>query len=207
MDPITLAALISAGGSILGGLFGSSAADKAAKAQTDASNRAIDLQAATIAQSRLDAAPWMEAGKKALGSYMGELGLGAPGWQSNFQATPGYQFQVDEAEKGAMNHLAGLGMKNSGAALQALTKLRSGLANQEYSNFLGRLSGAAGMGQNQVNTTNSLAQNSALSQGQLMQDAGAARASGYVGGANAWTGALNNLGSSLGTWASYKQAA
>ena len=205
MDPITLAALISAGGSILGGLFGSSAASKAADSQEKVARDSLELQKATIAQARLDSAPWLEAGKTALSSYMGELGLGAPGFQSKFQATPGYQFQVDEAEKGAVNHLGALGMKNSGAALKALTKLRSGLANQEYSNYLGRVSGMAGVGQNQVNTTNSLAANSALSQGQLMQDAGAARASGYVGQANAWTGALNNIGNTLGTWGAYKQ--
>lgn len=256
MDPITLAALIAAGGSIIGGLFGSNAADKAAKTQTDASNRAIDLQKATIAQARLDSAPWLAAGNAALAQYMGELGMAMPAmtpapaptttpppatggsrkpgtgkwvngkWVPNapatppaaqpapaaaqpfvskFAATPGYQFQVDQAEKGAINHLGALGMKNSGAALQALTKLRSGLANQEYSNYLGRLSGLAGVGQNQVNQTNSLAANSALNQGQFMQDAGAARASGYVGAANAWTGAMNNMGNTLGNWASYQQ--
>ena len=205
MDPITLAALISAGGSILGGLFGSSAASKAADSQDKVARDSLELQKATIAQARLDSAPWLEAGKTALSSYMGELGMGAPGFQSQFQATPGYQFQVDEAEKGAVNHLGALGMKNSGAALQALTKLRSGLANQEYGNYLGRISGVAGVGQNQVNQTNSLAANSALNTGQLMQDAGAARASGYVGGANAWTGALNNMGNTLGNWASYQQ--
>lgn len=264
MDPITLAALISAGGSILGGLFGSSAADKAAKAQTDASNRALDLQAATIAQARLDSAPWLDAGRQALAAYMSELGFegfGLPAtttttttpgttttpttpgtsntpsgynpWRSGggssptpttpgtggtgtttttttpasstykgFQATPGYQFMVDEAESGAMNHLGALGMKNSGAALKALTKLRSGLANQEYGNFLNRLAATAGMGQTQVNTNNTLSANSALNQGALMQDAGASRASGYVGGANSWISALNGVGNTLGNWAS-----
>jgi hypothetical protein len=204
MDPITLAALVAAGGSIIGGLFGSNAADKASKAQSDAANKAIDLQKATIAQARLDAAPWLNAGKQALGQYMGELGMGGAGFQSQFEATPGYQYQVDEAEKGAVNHLGALGMKNSGAALKALTKLRSGLANQEYSNYLGRISGLAGVGQNQVNQNNTLATNSALNQGQLMQDAGAARASGYVGQANSWMNALSGMGSAAGTWASYQ---
>lgn len=206
MDPITLAALIAAGGSIIGGLFGSSAADKASKAQASSADKALDLQKATIAQARLDSAPWLEAGKKALGSYMGELGMGAPGFESGFQETPGYQYQVDQAEKGAINHLGALGMKNSGAALQALTKLRSGLANQEYGNYLGRISGLAGVGQNQVNTNNALSTNSALNQGQLMQDAGAARASGYVGAANAWTGAASNFANNMGNWlGSYDQ--
>lgn len=206
--PIIIAGLIGAGASILGGLLGSSAASKAASAQERTANRALDLQEATVAQARVDAAPWMQAGQKALSQYQGELGMGGPGFVSQFQTSPGYQFQVDEAEKGAINHLGALGMKNSGAALKALTKLRSGLANQEYGNYLARISGLAGVGQNQVNTTNALAQNSALNQGQLMQDAGAARASGYVGAANAWTGAASNFANNMGNWlGSYGQQA
>lgn len=204
MDPLTLAALISGGASILGGLFGSNAANKAADSQEKVARDALELQKAQVAQARLDAAPWMQAGKTALTQYQGELGMGAPGFQSQFKETPGYQYQVDEAEKGAVNNLAALGMKNSGAALKALTKVRSGLANQEYGNYMGRISGLAGVGQNQVNQTNAMAQNSVLNQGSLMQDAGAARASGYAGAANSWiSGAnsfANNMGSMLGNY-------
>ena len=200
MDPITLSLLIGGGASILGGLFSSNAASKAADSQEKVARDALELQKATTAQARLDAAPWLDAGKKALAQYQGELGMGGPGFTSQFQQTPGYQFQVQEAEKGAVNNLAALGMKNSGAALQALTKLRSGLANQEYGNYLGRLSGQAGVGQNQVNQNNALSQNSVLNQGQLLQDAGAARASGYVGGANAMNGALTNFANNAGNW-------
>jgi hypothetical protein len=200
MDPITIAALISGGASILGGLFQSNASDKAAKAQGDAANRSIDLQAATLAQARLDAAPWLDAGKKALAQYQGELGMGGPGFQSQFAKTPGYDFAVSEGEKGVTNNLAALGMKNSGAALKALTRFRTGIANQNYDNYLGRLSGQAGVGQNQVNTTNANALNSASTIGGLMQDAGAARASGYAGSANAWSGALSNLAGTAGSW-------
>lgn len=200
MDPITIAALISGGASILGGLFQSNAADKAAKAQETAANKSIDLQAATIAQARLDAAPWLEAGKKALAQYQGELGMGGPGFQSQFAKTPGYDFAVSEGEKGVTNNLAALGMKNSGAALKALTRFRTGIANQQYDNYLGRLSGQAGVGQNQVNATNGAALGSASTIGGLMQDAGAARASGYAGSANAWSNALSNLSGTAGSW-------
>lgn len=204
MDPLTLAALISGGATILGGLFGSSAANKAADSQEKVARDALELQKAQVAQARLDATPWMEAGKKALTQYQGELGMGGPGFVSQFQETPGYKYQVQEAEKGAVNNLAALGMKNSGAALKALTKVRSGLANQEYNNYTSKISGLAGVGQNQVNQTNAMTQNSVLNQGQLMQDAGAARASGYAGAANSWIGGMNsfanNMGSMLGNY-------
>ncbi len=200
MDPITIAALISGGAAILGGFFQSSAASKAAKTQEASANRAIDLQASTIAQARLDAAPWLEAGKKALSQYQGELGMGPAGFQSQFTKTPGYDFAVSEGEKGVMGNLAALGMKNSGAALKALTQFRVGTANQQYDNYLARISGQAGVGQNQVNATNGASLGSAGIIGGLMQDAGAARASGYAGSANAWSNALGNISGAAGSW-------
>ncbi len=126
-----------------------------------------------------------------------------------FQETPGYEFQVEQGEKGVLNNLAALGMKNSGAALKALTRFRTGVANQEYNNYLNRLSGAAGMGQSQVQSNNaalmagagnigSALMSGAANQGNALQNAGAARASGYVGSANAWNNALGGLASNIG---------
>lgn len=211
MDPITIAALISAGASILGGFLQSDASKKAAKTQEDSANRALDLQQATIAQARADAAPWLNAGKQALAQFQGELGLSSTGadgkpFVSQFQETPGYQFQVDQGEKGVMNHFAALGMKNSGAALKALTSFRSGLADQEYGNYLGRLSGLAGVGQNQVNETNAQSLTSAGTQGGYITDAGAARASGYAGVGNALSNALSGVGNTLGNWLGKQQS-
>jgi hypothetical protein len=119
-----------------------------------------------------------------------------------FRETPGYQFQVQEGEKGVLNNLAALGMKNSGAALKALTRFRQGIADQTYDNYLNRLASAAGMGQTQTNTTNALQQNAANSISSMYQDQGNARASGYIGAGNAWANAIggvsNNLSGALG---------
>lgn len=115
-----------------------------------------------------------------------------------FQETPGYQFQVQQGERGVLNSLAALGMKNSGKALKSLETFRQGLANQEYGNYLNRLAGMAGMGQSQANQTNSLMANAATNVGNNIQQAGAARASGYVGSANAWGQGLNQVGNALG---------
>lgn len=124
--------------------------------------------------------------------------------RKGFQETPGYQFQIQQGEQGVRNNLAALGMKNSGSALKALTRFRSGLADQEYGNYLNRLAGVAGMGQSQVNSTNALTTNAANNIGQNYQNAGEARASGYVGAANSWNNALssisNNVGGALGAY-------
>jgi hypothetical protein len=89
-------------------------------------------------------------------------------------------------------------MKNSGKALKSLDTFTQGVANQEYGNWLSRIAGVAGMGQQQTNTTNALSQNTAQNVGQTMQDAGQARASGYVGAANAWNTGLQGVGNALG---------
>lgn len=115
-----------------------------------------------------------------------------------FQETPGYQFQVQEGEKGVLNNLSALGMRDSGAALKSLTNYRMGVANQEYGNYLNRLAGVAGMGQSQVQSNNNTLMSGASNIGNAVQNAGAARASGYVGAGNAWGNALGGVTNSIG---------
>lgn len=181
-----------------------SAADKAAKTQAKAADDALALQTRQYEEGVERSQPWVDAGKTGLEAYMGELGLSDAAkdgtFQSGFQTTPGYQFQVDEGEKGVVNNLAALGMKNSGAALKSLTRFRQGLADQTYNAYLDRLSGVSTGGQTQVGQNNALGQQYANTAGQIMQDKGTATASGYVGGANAWSNALSNL-TKQGGWA------
>lgn len=195
-----LGALIGAGASILGGMFGKSAADKAADAQAQAANKALKLQREMWQTSRNDMAPWLQAGQSALGTYMGQLnGTGDP---NAFKATPGYDWRVKQGEQGVMNNLSALGMKNSGKALKALETFRQGIASQEYGGWMDRLAGVSGTGQQTSNSMAGYAQNAGNSMGQTMQDAGQARASGYVGGANSMmaglSGAANFMGQAFG---------
>jgi hypothetical protein len=210
-------AAIGVGGSLLKGKMDSKAATQASNEQNlaalgslalqgkglDLRREGLDFTKKTYQQSRTDAAPWMKTGREALSMYMNELtGKG----KTTFRQQPGYAFTVSEGEKGVKNNLAALGMKNSGAALKALTRFRTGLADQSYGSYLDRLSGLAGAGGNAVANINSLGSstsgqvNNALSgmsgtyanMGSTTQDAGAARASGYVGSANAWGNALTS---------------
>ncbi len=192
------AAAIGGIASLASGAIGASAADRAAQTQASAADQSLAYQKETDAKNLALSMPWIEAGRKALAQYQGEIGLtttnpdGTP-FKSAFTTTPGYDFQVSEGEKGVTNNLAALGMKNSGAALKALTRFRQGLADTTRENYLTRLSNAATGGQQQVATTTNALQNSAINQGQTIQDAAAARASGYVGGANSWINALTNI--------------
>lgn len=215
-----LALLGSAALGLAGNLFkGKTEADaskNAADAQTIAALGSLDLQKQGLdfaktqyKDARTDILPWMTAGKTALNQYQIEMGQKAGA--SKFRTTPGYQFQVSEGTKGVVNNLAALGMKNSGSALKALTRFRTGLADQTYDTYLNRLSGIAGTGQTATQNIGSLGaqatnavQQGLQGMGQATQDAGAARASGYVGSANAWggalTGGINSVTGALGRY-------
>lgn len=198
------AAAIGGAASLAGGAMQANAANQAAQTQAGAAQNALDLQERQYQQGRTDSLPWMEAGKTALQAYQNELGLGAEAkagtFKSGFKETDGYKFQVEQGEKGAVNNLAALGMKNSGAALKALTRFRTGLADQTYNNYLDRLSASSQGGQATVSQNNQLGAQFAQTAGQTIQDKGAATASGYVGGANAWSNALSNVSNQAG-WA------
>jgi hypothetical protein len=81
--------------------------------------------------------------------------------------------------------------------------------NTNNNNLYGRLSGLAGQGlsaagslggllQSGANNTSAINSNVSGQVGQDLTNAGAARASGYVGGANAWGSALGGVANSLG---------
>jgi hypothetical protein len=125
----------------------------------------------------------------------------APAPGAGFRETPGYRFALEEGKKGVLNSLASLGMKNSGAALKALSRYHIGQADQEYGNYLTRLSNLATGGQQQTQNTNALSLSGANSVasglsriGQAEVDAGAIRGSSFTGPANAWINSFNNIG-------------
>lgn len=202
--------------SILAGLLGSNAANNAATVQNAGAMGSLALQKEALDFQKESSLPWIASGRVALNQYMRELGLPVPGNAgpgsqyrppagTGFRRTPGYDFQVKEGERGVTNNLAALGMKNSGAALKALTRFRLGLADTTYQNYLTRLSNVATGGQQQVANTNSLVANAAQNMGQTTQDAAAATASGYVNSANSWINAANNVSNTTGNalgWAS-----
>lgn len=109
-----------------------------------------------------------------------------------FQATPGYQFQLDQG-LAATNALAGArGGLNSGRTLQALQDYGSGLANQEYGGYMNRLAGLTDMGMGAAGNQAAAGNAFATGAGNALGAAGNAQAAGAIGVGNAWSGALQN---------------
>ena len=179
------------GGQLLGSGLGYLGATKAAGAQEKAAGDAQGLAKYMYDQNRADLAPWREAGVGALGNL---VNLTTPGKQlDTAMLDPGYAFRQAEGEKGINRGAAARGMWDSGATMKALNRFNQDYATGEFSNVYNRNANLAGLGQ--VGTTAGVAagQNYANNAGNLMTQAGNARASGYVGGANALSGGLSSL--------------
>lgn len=200
----TAAAII--GSAVVGGVVANRASRRASEAQENAAEQANRTQWDMFERTRADMEPWRAAGVNALGRM--SAGLGPDGefmrdfTMADFEADPGYGFRMSEGMKALQNSRAGRGMLNSGATLKAITRYGQEAASQEYTNAFNRyrtqvgdrynrLAGVAGTGQTATQQVGNWGQNTANNVSGNQIGAGNARASGYVGAANAFTGALN----------------
>lgn len=94
--------------------------------------------------------PIMASATKGMTAYDNAMGLnGAEGNAAalqGFQAGPGYTWQQQQATQGAQRAANRTGSASSGNALDAVTRLSSNLANQEWGGHLDRLQGYQGLG-------------------------------------------------------------
>lgn len=211
------------GSAVVGAGASSLSASKAAKAQKKAAAQANDTTLAQLAQQqkqydqdRADLAPYREQGYKTLG----QLGAGTvAGGEFNrnftmadYEADPGYQFRLDQGNRGVQASAAAQGGVLSGGTLKALARYNQDAASQEYgaaynrwssntTDRYNRLAGIAGVGQQATNTGIAAGANNQAAQaagaGQISQNilgAGNARASQYVAQGNAIGGAVGQVG-------------
>jgi hypothetical protein len=96
--------------------------------------------------------PFYDQSMAGYGMYQNALGLGGAGGtqaaQNAFTAGPGYQWNVDQATKGAQRAANRVGGLYSGNTNDQTTRLASNLANQEYDKWVGNLQGFQGAAQN-----------------------------------------------------------
>lgn len=181
-------AIIGAVASIGGALIGSSAAGKAADAQTQAAAMATAEQRRQYDLTRADFAPWREAGSKAIGQLSSML---QPGY--DYKTSPGYDFRFNEGQRAVESSAASRGMMMSGGTLKDLVRYGDGVASADYNDQFNRVASVAAGGQQVNSQLGQLGAQMATNVGNNMMAAGNARASGYAGQAAAWGGALNNL--------------
>ena len=163
-------------------LVGANAASKAAKTQAASADQATQLQREMFNKQVELQQPWQEAGVNALAKMQ-------KGVVSDYM-DPAYQFRLGEGMKALERNAAARGGLISGGALKAAQRYGQDYASQEFGNAYNRLAGLAGIGQTATNNMGAAAGNFGVNAGQNYMGAANARASGYVGGANALTGGL-----------------
>lgn len=164
-------------------LVGANAASKAAKTQAASADQATQLQREMFEKQLELQQPFQEAGVNALAKMQ-------KGVVSDYM-DPSYQFRLGEGMKALERQAAARGGLISGGALKAAQRYGQDYASQEFGNAYNRLAAMAGIGQTATGAMGNAAGNFGVNAGQNYMGAANARASGYVGGANALTGGLN----------------
>lgn len=197
-----------AGAVVVSSAIGSRASSQAASTQAAAADRAAEGQERMFERQVELSEPWRKAGETALNKLIPLTDYQQFGMQQ-FQADPGYGFRMSEGMKALERSAAARGGLLSGATLKGIQRFGQDLGSQEYMNAFNRyqteraarlqpLQSLAGVGQTTAQQLGQAGQQMASNVGEALTSGAAARASGYVGGANALT-------QGLGTYLNYSQ--
>lgn len=189
-------------------LLGADAASSAADTQAAAADRAGQLQQEQFNRQVELQAPFREAGLRAL-PELESASRYTPFGMEQFQQDPGYAFRLSEGQKALDRQAAARGGLISGAALKGAQRYGQEMGSQEYTNAFNRyqterqarlnpLQSLAGMAQTSAGQLGQAGQAMATGVGEAGGQAAQARASGYMGGANA-------LSQGLGQYMGYSQ--
>jgi hypothetical protein len=199
---------IGAGAGLVGSSMQARAARKAADTQAAAADRAMAQEREMYDISREDLAPYRETGYTALKDITQRMPLFTSQFGDEQMAQyldPSMEFRRKLGEQTTARMLNVGGGAISGNTLRGLEDYGQNLASTEYGNAFNRfqnertniyntLANIAGMGQGAVNTGVTAGQNFAGQQTALLTGQAAAQAAGGVGAANAYSGALGNVG-------------
>ena len=210
-------ALIGGAAALGGGLIASRGASRAARAQERAAQNAERTQREMFERQLELQEPFRQAGMTAQQQIMQLLGIGgdanAAGFGSmaqpfgveQFQADPGYAFRQAEGMKALERSASARGNLLSGQQMKGIQRFGQDLASQEYGNAFNRyqiernarlnpLQSLMGSGQSATNVLTGAAGQAGQNEASNIYNAAQARASSYVGQANALGGALSNIG-------------
>lgn len=189
-------------------VLGAASSRSAGKAQERAAGRAADLQQQQFERQVELQEPWRQAGVNALRKLEAASEY-TPFGMAQFQADPGYGFRFEQGQKALERSAAARGGLISGNTGGALQRFGQDMASQEYQNAfnryqaerqarLGPLQSLAGVGQTATNALGQAGGAYTSGMGEALGAGAQARASGYMGMANA-------AGGGIGQYMNYQQ--
>ena len=183
-------------------LIGSRSSSQAAQTQAAAAEQAGAQQREIFERQVELSRPYRAAGEVALNKLVPLATEYKPFGMDEFRADPGYGFRLAEGQKALERSAAARGGLLSGATGKALTRYGQEMGSQEYTNAFNRyqserqarlnpLQSLAGVGQTSTQQLAGQAGQLGAGLAESIGAAGQARASGYMGTANAIAGGLN----------------
>lgn len=198
---------------ILDDIINAIGAHQASQQQQEQIQNAQNLMGQVYGQNTAFQQPWMQGGQQTFAQLL--KGLQAGSFQPNINPQtlsqdPGYQFQMQEAQKALERSAAAHGNLNSGGFMKGLDQYSQGLAAQQFQNAWQRqfqqsqvnyqnLSNLAGMGLGAAQNIGTLGQGYGNSMAGLYGAMGNAQAAGTLG----TTGNLANAYKSFGNLAMF----
>lgn len=198
-------------GTIGGAIISSKSASKAADQQAQGTSDAIAENRRQFDITQANQAPYLAAGKVALGQLAAENDV--PLDQSAIQMDPGYQFGLRQGQQAIDRQTAAAGGRISGAALKAAAQYGTDYAttgynaayaraNQARTDRLNRLAALAGVGQTATQNVGALGANTAGANSALMVAAGNNAGAATMAQGNIWANTTNQLAALYGRGAS-----
>lgn len=182
----------------------SNAAQEAASTAGASNDRATALQQRMYEEGVARQQPYYQAGTNALAQMQAQYNNMPAAFtgEVNLNQDPGYAFRLKEGQQALDRQAAARGGLISGGALKAAQRYGQEMGSQEYTNAFNRyqterqarlnpLQSLAGMAQTSVGQLGQAGQAMATGVGEAGGQAAQARASGYMGGANALSQGLN----------------
>ena len=211
------------GSALVGGAASARGASKAAKAQRQAADQAAQVQRETFERQVELQEPFRQAGITSQNELMRLLGIGGDvsaadygmltrGYRpEDLQMDPGYAFRLSEGQKALERSAAARGGLLSGSMLKGAQRFGQEMGSQEYMNAfnraqaqlgtrLGTLGSLYGAGQASAQQIAGQAGQMGANVGNLMNQSAQARASGYMGQANALSNALGQAAMGYGMY-------
>jgi hypothetical protein len=203
------------GSALVGGAASMRGASKAARAQQQAAQTAAATEERMLERQLAETAPFRQLSLDQLNRLAALYGpegayTRAPGMEE-VQMDPGYGFRLAEGQKALERRLSAGGRMFSGGALKAGTQYGQEMASQEYQNAFARarqqradvtnaLLGIGGYGPSLASSAAGAIGQTGTNLANLQMGAGQARASGYLGQANALAQALGQAGMGYGLY-------
>lgn len=196
-----------AGGSLVGGLLGGIGAGKAGGKAAAGYQKAAGIYGDVYKDQKAAIQPYQQFGSDAMARLSSIYGFGPGGsGQPDFSAisnSPEYQFALQQGQRAVDNGAASRGMAFSGRNIKDTMRFGQGLASSQMQNYLNRLQGFTGVGQNALGQFMNASGNYGQNMGNAAIGVGNARAASTLGRYNALGQGLQQGAQFLGSLGSF----